>query len=84
MTAIITVLKLGVYPALVWFGLSWLGVEGLALKAVVLVAATPTAVASYVMSVELGGDEQLAASLIIGTTLASLPALVLWLWVLGV
>ena len=83
-TALIIVLKLGVYPALVWLGLQWLDVGGLAMKTVVLVAATPTAVASYVMSVELGGDEQLAASLIIGTTLASLPAIVVWLWVLGV
>jgi predicted permease len=83
-TLLIALLKLGVYPALVWLGLSWLGVSGLALKGVVLVAATPTAVASYVMSVELGGDEQLTAALIIGTTLASLPALVVWLWLLGV
>lgn len=83
-TSVVVVLKLGVYPALVWLGLSWLGMTGLAMKAVVLLAATPTAVASYVMSVELGGDEQLAASLIIGTTLAALPSIVLWLWVLGV
>lgn len=84
LTMLVALLKLGAYPALVWLGLSWLGVSGLALKGVVLVAATPTAVASYVMSVELGGDEQLTAALIIGTTMVSLPALVLWLWLLGV
>lgn len=83
-TALVVVLKLFVYPALVWLGLTWLGVTGLALKAVVLIAATPTAVASYVMAVELGGEEQLSAALIIGTTLAALPALVVWLVVLGV
>ena len=83
-TAAVTVLKLGVYPVLVWLGLSWLGVDGLALKAVTLIAATPTAVVSYVMSVEMDGDEQLAAALIIGTTLAALPATVVWLLVLGV
>ncbi|MFO7608769.1 MAG: AEC family transporter [Candidatus Krumholzibacteriia bacterium] len=80
----VVVLKLGVYPALVWLGLSWLGVTGLALKAVVLIAATPTAVVSYVMSKEMGGDEQLAAGLIIGTTLAALPSTIIWLLVLGV
>jgi len=83
-TALVTILKLGVYPALVMLGLSWLGVTGLMMKAAVLVAATPTAVASYPMSVELGGDERLASGLIVGTTLASLPAIVVWLWVLGV
>lgn len=80
----VVVLKLGVYPALVWLGLSWLGVTGLALKAVVLIAATPTAVVSYVMSKEMGGDEQLAAGLIIGTTLAALPSTIIWLLILGV
>lgn len=84
LTALVSLLKLGVYPALVWMGLSALGVTGLALKTVVLIAATPTAVASYVMSVEMGGDEQLAAALIIGTTLAALPATVIWLLVLGI
>lgn len=83
-TGMVSLLKLGVYPALVWLGLAWLGTDGLAMKSVVLLAATPTAVASYVMSVELGGDEQLASALIIGTTLAALPAVVVWLWVLGV
>lgn len=83
-TGLVTVLKLVVYPALVWLGMSRLGVTGLALKAVVLIAATPTAVVSYVMSVEMGGDEQLAASLIIGTTLAALPTTVVWLLLLGV
>ncbi len=83
-TAAVSVLKLGVYPALVWLGLSWLGMGGLALKAVVLIAATPTAVVSYVMAVEMDGDEQLAGALIIGTTLAALPATVVWLLILGV
>ncbi len=83
-TALVTILKLAVYPALVMVGLTWLGVTGLSMKATVLVAATPTAVASYPMSVELGGDQRLASGLIVGTTLASLPAIVVWLWVLGV
>ena len=83
-TSLVVVLKLGVYPALVWLGLTALGMTGLGMKAVVLLAATPTAVASYVMSVELGGDEQLSASLIIGTTLVALPSIVFWLLFLGV
>ncbi len=83
-TTLVAALKLGLYPALVWLGLSRLGVSGLELKAVVLIAATPTAVVSYVMAVEMDGDEQLAAGLIIGTTLAALPTTILWLLLLGV
>ncbi len=83
-TALVTVLKLGVYPVLVWLGLRALGLEGLALKVPVMIAATPTAVVSYVMAKEMDGDEQLAAALIIGTTLAALPTTVAWLLILGV
>jgi predicted permease len=82
MTAAVTVLKLVVYPALVWAGVRWAGLDGLALKATVLIAATPTAVVSYVMAREMDGDEQLAAALIIGTTLAALPATIGWLLIL--
>jgi predicted permease len=60
----------------------WAGLDGLALKATVLIAATPTAVVSYVMAREMDGDEQLAAALIIGTTLAALPATIGWLLIL--
>lgn len=83
-TLLVSAVKLGVYPLLVWWGLSALGMTGPALKAVVLIAATPTAVVSYVMAVEMRGDEQLAAGLVFGTTLAALPSTILWLLVLGV
>jgi predicted permease len=77
-------LKLGLYPALVYFGLRALGLEGIALQAPVLLAATPTAVVSYVMAQEMQGDEQLAGAMVIGTTLLSLPTSILWLLLLGV
>lgn len=78
------VLKLGLYPALVYVGLRALGLEGVALQAPVLLAATPTAVVSYVMAQEMQGDEQLAGAMVIGTTLLSLPTSILWLLLLGV
>ncbi|HPF70021.1 MAG TPA: AEC family transporter [Candidatus Krumholzibacteria bacterium] len=84
MTTVVAMLKLVVYPALIWMGVRWAGVDGLALKAVVLIAATPTAVVSYVMAREMDGDEQLAAALIIGTTLLALPSTIAWLLILGV
>ena len=49
-----------------------------------LLAATPTAVVSYVMAQEMQGDEQLAGAMVIGTTLLSLPTSILWLLLLGV
>jgi predicted permease len=76
--------KLGVYPALVWLALTLAGLEGLALKAPVLLAATPTAVVSYVMAREMDGDGQLAGAIVIGSTLAALPTTIAWLLILGV
>ena len=83
-TAAVALVKLGVYPALVWLGLSLAGLDGLALKAPVLLAATPTAVVSFVMAREMDGDGQLAGAIVIGTTLAALPTTVIWLLILGV
>ena len=82
--AVTCALKLGVCPALMYFGLRALGTDGTALAGPVLLAATPTAVVSYVMAREMRGDEQLAGAMVIGTTLMSLPASIVWLLVLGV
>ena len=59
-------------------------IEGTALAGPVLLAATPTAVVRFVMAREMQGDEQLAGAMVIGTTLMSLPANIVWLLVLGV
>ena len=82
--AVTCVLKLGVCPALVYLGLRALGLEGTALAGPVLLSATPTAVVSFVMAREMQGDEQLAGAMVIGTTLMSLPASIVWLLILGV
>jgi len=71
--------KLIVYPALVWAGLHHLGMEGTALQAPVLLAASPTAVVSFIMAREMGGDGRLAGAIVIGTTLLSLVTVVGWL-----
>ena len=83
-TSVAIVLKLGLYPALIYAALRALGVSGVALSAPVLLAATPTAVVSYVMAREMRGDSELAGAMVIGTTLASLVTTVVWLLVLGV
>jgi len=71
-------------PGLVYLALRWLGAAGAELGAPVLIMGCPTAVVSYIMAREMGGDERFAAALIIGTTVLALPALLAWLAVLRV
>jgi len=80
--ALANVLKLVVYPGLMWLGLRALGLSGLALAVPVLLMAAPTAVVSYVMAREMQGDERLAAAIIIGSTVGSLASFLGWLLVL--
>lgn len=79
----IALVKTVVYPAMVYVGLSLVGVSGLDLKLPVLIMASPTAVVSYVMAREIGGDENLAGAAIVGSTLLSLLTITGWLLFLG-
>ena len=71
--------KLLVYPGLICAALYLLGLRGLDLQVPVLIMASPTAVVSYIMAKEMKGDVQLAASIVIGSTLASLFTISGWL-----
>lgn len=72
--------KLAVSPAL-----AWLMVQGLAGSSActaanaVVFAATPTAVASYIMAEQMGADAKLAADIVAVSSLAGLLTLPLWL-----
>ena len=69
--------KVVVSPLLGWGLAAVLGITG-ADRLVLLVAlACPTAVASYTMAGEMGGDEALAAQAVVLSTLASAPVLAL-------
>jgi predicted permease len=76
---IVSVMKLVVYPALVYAGLRMLNVKGVDLEVPVLLMATPTAVVSYIMAKEMDGDERLAGAIIIGSTTASIFTISAWL-----
>jgi predicted permease len=78
-TAVSSFLKLIVYPAAIYLCLGMFGVTGLERQFVVLIYASPTAVVSAIMAQEMKGDEQLAASIVIGTTIASLFTLSGWI-----
>ncbi len=78
--ATVCFLKLVAYPALVYAGLYLIGIRGVELEVPVLIMAAPTAVVSYIMAQEMKGDEQLAAAIVIGTTIASLFTISAWLF----
>jgi hypothetical protein len=66
-----TFLKLVIVP-LCAAGLLWFfGVRGIDLGIGVLLAATPTATATYIMADQMGGDAELAGSIIMLSTLAA-------------
>ena len=73
-TAIAAVLSLKLvilpilFTALAW----WIGLRGVELFLTLMIFATPVAVASYPMAVNMGSDEQLAGQLVFTSTIASL------------
>ena len=65
-----------VSPALGWaIARAW-GLQGIEVKTLMIFMATPTAVVSYTVAVELQGDEGLAAGTIVLSTLLSLVSLI--------
>jgi predicted permease len=78
-TAAAAFVKLIAYPAAIYIALGMCGVTGLERQFVVLINAAPTAVVSAIMAQEMKGDEQLAASIVIGTTTASLFTISAWI-----
>jgi predicted permease len=74
-----SLIKLILYPALIYYSLGMFGVTGVERQFVVLIYATPTAVVSAIMAQEMKGDEQLAAAIVIGTTVASLFTISAWI-----
>lgn len=76
---LVAIVKLILYPALIYTGLRLVGVSGNALAIPVLLMAAPTAVVSSIMAREMDGDERLAGAIVIGTTVASLFTISAWL-----
>jgi hypothetical protein len=69
-----TVLKVAVQPALALVALRALGLPPLETAVGALLMAAPTAVASYPVAAELGGDTDLAGACVVATTIAAVPA----------
>lgn len=75
-------LKLVVMPVFVFFTADALGFAGTDMVILVIMAATPTSITSYVMAVEMGGDEYIAGTSIVMTNLLSGVTMTLWIFVL--
>lgn len=76
--------KLAVLPAGGFFLLRALHLPQLDVQVGVLLLASPTAVASYPVAVDMGGDSRLAGAAVLVTTALAFPAFVLWGWACGV
>lgn len=70
-------------PALAYGCCTLLGIVGIDRQIVLVFAATPTAVASYVLVAQLGGDEPLAAATIVASTVLSAASLAFALYLGG-
>lgn len=74
------ILKVAILPMLVWQISLALGFSLEEQRVALVFAAGPTAAASYVMAVQMGGDEGLASNAIALSTLLAAPALAAALW----
>ena len=66
-----TLVKVAVLPVLAWLSGRWMALDTEGMLVLMVFASTPTAVASYVLTGQLDGDEGLAASSIVLSTLLS-------------
>lgn len=74
--------KLIIVPALGISGAVLLGFNGVALIAVVLMTASPTALASFAMASSMGGNGELAGEAIAFSTVFSCVTIPIWLFIL--
>ena len=79
-----SLLKVFILPLLATFGAWLVGFKQADLGILFLYFASPTAVASYVMAKAIGADEQLAARIIVLSTLLSIISINLGLYLLNV
>lgn len=75
-------IKLVLFPGLICLLLILWGESGIALKATVIMMAAPSAPVGYIMAVEMKGDEYLASSLLVSSTVLFMFTSVAWLYLL--
>lgn len=80
--AICVIAKIVIFPALGILGAVLLGITGVDLIAVVLVTATPTALASFTMASSMGGNGELAGETVVVSTFCACVTMSIWLFIL--
>ena len=71
--ACVLLLKLALVPAAVlWAGVSLFGFRGTQLVTLISMLSAPTAVSSFTMAQQMGGDADLAAQIVVFTTVCSI------------
>lgn len=78
--AVCAALRLLVYPAIALPLAALAGLRGPEFAVLISVFATPTAVSSFSMAAQMGGDPDLAASAVTVTTLLSAATMFLWIF----
>lgn len=74
--------KIMIWPAIGIAGAVWLGMRDVALIAVLLMLATPTALASYAMAESMGGNGRLAGETVVISTIGACFTMPVWLFIL--
>ncbi|MCQ2567661.1 MAG: AEC family transporter [Mogibacterium sp.] len=80
--AVCVIGKLIVFPALGILGAVLIGLRGVDLVAIVLMAATPTALASFAMASSMGGNGELAGETVVFSTVLACFTMPVWLFIL--
>jgi len=78
-----TLLKLIFLPGIGVLLLRYGQITGLDFRLTVILLACPTAVVTYIMASELGGDKELSAAIIMLSTLISMFSIPIWIWMIG-
>ena len=78
-----TLLKLIFLPGIGVLLLHYGQITGFDFRLTVILLACPTAVVTYIMTSELGGNKELSASIIMLTTLTSMFSIPAWIWMIG-
>ncbi len=73
--------KLAILPALVLLGLNALELDGQTPAILLLFAAAPASVSSYILARQMGGDAKLMAGIITWQTVLSMVTIPAWLWI---
>ncbi len=70
-----TMVKLAIAPLMGYLVGTRLGLSPVELRIALIYLASPSALAGYIMAQELGADDKLAASIVVLSTICSIPAL---------